>query len=188
MYMLAKQDILKEWTCLGVAFAAQEASAFCQCVYTEPALLLPGLPRDGRPAPAGTSTAGRAWLLWEFLSFEWSIFFSERPIPIETIHFFSVYVDYWDGACLPCYYSIVYKTLPQGWEIFLRWGQLLEAGCVIISTFHQHCQVLKHFFYFLEIHNLINLAKYMWPLLTNKSWIYIGLRTDLKLVLSSSFL
>ena len=37
--------------------------------------------------------------------------------------------------------------------------KLLEASSVISSVFHQRCQVLKHFFK--EIHNLINLAKYI---------------------------
>lgn len=82
-----------------------------------------------------------------------------RPIPVETILFPLLY------RLLGCNLFALLFFILYG---HCLWFGNFEGGAVAWSKlshrlyFHQHCQVLKIFL--LEIHYLVNLAKYMWPI------------------------
>lgn len=111
------------------------------------------------PCSAGSWCFLSVWCLHRALCYSLLSRLPWRPIPVETILFPLLY------RLLGCNLFALLFFILYG---HCLWFGNFEGGAVAWSKlshrlyFHQHCQVLKIFL--LEIHYLVNLAKYMWPI------------------------
>lgn len=168
--MLAKQDILKELAYLGVTFTSAGSSCFLSVLYLHRALhcCLVRLPwRCSATAPAG-KLPWQSWAVLLLLEFPevWMVHFLFQEANTRRNHtsfFFSCLCTLLRCDLFALLFFRKVQTLPLVWE---SWGGA-GATCLkhVVPLSQVSTNTVKYYNMFLEIHNLINLAKYLWSVI-----------------------